>query len=288
MKRVRASGSVTGLLLGASIIAFAVAASANVLWVTFLGPVHSSPLVVDGVVYTGANRTAVLGSDNNVYALNAATGQILWGTDIGGDVDSTPTLADGVLYIGSGDNGLYALNADSGNVLWVTFLGPVHSSPLVIDGVLYTGANRTAVFGTSNNVYALDTATGAALWWIDIGGDVDSSPTLADGVLYISSGADGLYAVLSDIDDDGVPDGLDLCPGTLADTIDPNDLRRRHYAWYGGDFFASGGDDDPVYTLSDTRGCSAEQIITKLGLGQGHSKFGLSLGAIRDWIESPF
>ena len=31
--------------------------------------------------------------------------------------------------------------------------------------------------------------------------------------------------------------------------------------------------------------CSAEQIIDELGLGKGHLKFGLSLSALRSWVD---
>ena len=39
------------------------------------------------------------------------------------------------------------------------------------------------------------------------------------------------------------------------------------------------------YTIEDTAGCSCEQIIAELGLGDGHSKHGCSISAMDDWIE---
>ncbi|MBK5267220.1 MAG: PQQ-like beta-propeller repeat protein [Acidimicrobiia bacterium] len=156
---------------------------------------------------------------------------MLWGTDIGGDVTSSPTLANGTLYIGSGTNGLYALNADTGAIVWVTVTGgPVHSTPIVADGTVYLGTPRSTLIGTEpTNIYAYDANTGAILWGTDIGGDVTSSPTLANGTLYIGSGTNGLYAFAIDSDDDGVLDGVDDCPGTVPDSINQGDLKNRRY-----------------------------------------------------------
>ena len=38
------------------------------------------------------------------------------------------------------------------------------------------------------------------------------------------------------------------------------------------------------YTTTDTAGCSCEQIITALGLGEGHTKHGCSISAMDEWV----
>jgi PKD repeat protein len=104
--------------------------------------VGSSPAVENGVVYFGSN-------DNNTYALNAATGALLWKYTTGNREISSPAIANGVVYIGSYDNNLYALNAATGALLWnYTTGGTVGSSPAVVNGVVYFGSN-------DNNLYAL-------------------------------------------------------------------------------------------------------------------------------------
>lgn len=55
----------------------------------------------NGVVYVGS-------FDNNVYALDAATGALKWSYTTGNFIDSSPAVADGVVYIGSGDQRVYA------------------------------------------------------------------------------------------------------------------------------------------------------------------------------------
>src|SRR3954451_13047137 len=66
-----------------------------------------------------AQRTLYVGvQDNNLYALNAATGETRWHYETGGVVDSSPALADGVVYVGSADHNVYALDAATGKLLW--------------------------------------------------------------------------------------------------------------------------------------------------------------------------
>jgi eukaryotic-like serine/threonine-protein kinase len=47
-------------------------------------------------------------TDKTLYALNASTGTKLWSYTTGGGVYSSPTVADGVVYVGSDDGNVYA------------------------------------------------------------------------------------------------------------------------------------------------------------------------------------
>src|SRR5438105_3675813 len=61
---------------------------------------------------------------------------------------SSPAVANGVVYIGSGDHKVYALNATTGAKLWsYTTGGEGGSSPAVVNGVVYIGSG-------GGNVYA--------------------------------------------------------------------------------------------------------------------------------------
>jgi hypothetical protein len=98
------------------------------------------------VVYVGS-------WDDKVYALNAATGALKWSYTTGGEVRSSPAVANGVVYVGSDDFNVYALSASTGTLLWMgtTGDGVYNSSPVVADGRLYIGSNDDAV-----HAYALD------------------------------------------------------------------------------------------------------------------------------------
>ena len=56
-------------------------------------------------------------------------------------VDSSPAVADGVVYFGSSDRHLYAVNINTGQEKWkFKTEGEVFSSPAVADGVVYFGS----------------------------------------------------------------------------------------------------------------------------------------------------
>lgn len=106
-----------------------------------------------------------------------------------------------------------------------------------------------------------------------------------------SSDHDGLAAYLQagpgDADGDGVLDDVDQCADTVVpESVPTVSLGNNRYALVDGDgVFDSGKAGAPTFTLDDTAGCSCEQIIELRGLGQGHRKFGCSLGEVRDFVE---
>jgi polyvinyl alcohol dehydrogenase (cytochrome) len=59
---------------------------------------YAAPLVANGVVFVGSLATA----GDQMYALDATTGEVIWRFAAGGSVASHPALADGRLYWGSG------------------------------------------------------------------------------------------------------------------------------------------------------------------------------------------
>jgi outer membrane protein assembly factor BamB len=173
--------------------------------------IYSSPAVVGGVVYIGAN-------DSNLYAFDAAgvtncsgTPKVcapLWTGPTGEGIFSSPAVVGGVVYVGADDNKLYAFDAAgvtncSGTPktcapLWTApTAGIVQSSPAVAGGVVYVGSS-------SNRFYAFDAAgvtncsgtpkTCAPLWTATTGGSVYSSPAVAGGVVYVGASDNNLYA----------------------------------------------------------------------------------------------
>jgi outer membrane protein assembly factor BamB len=109
--------------------------------------VPSSPAVANGVLYIGSQ-------DNNVYALNARNGTILWSYTTGGPIGSSPAVANGVVYVGSDDGNIYALNASTGALIWNFPTGSdIVSSPAVANGTLYVGSD-------DGNLYAFNLAGG--------------------------------------------------------------------------------------------------------------------------------
>jgi len=119
----------------------------------------SSPLVAGGRVYFGSG-------DHHVYALEAATGKLVWRFKTGNVVHASPALADGALFIGSWDRYLYALDATTGAPLWKFETGDdrdifnqvgIASSAAVAGGIVYFGCR-------DGHFYAVDAKTGALRW----------------------------------------------------------------------------------------------------------------------------
>ncbi|MGA7828160.1 MAG: PQQ-binding-like beta-propeller repeat protein, partial [Geobacteraceae bacterium] len=111
----------------------------------------SKPAVFNGVVYFGSGTLSKEGgfsTDGNLYAVDAKTGQEKWRFKTGA-ILSPPTIADGVVYIGSIDNNLYAVDIESGQEKWrFKTEGNIMCSSAISDGVVYFG-------NEDHNLYAI-------------------------------------------------------------------------------------------------------------------------------------
>jgi len=136
---------------------------AEVAW-TFRtqGPVRSSPVVVDGVVYVGSN-------DGKVYAIEAGTGAERWSFDTGGPVTGSAAIVDSVVYIASECGALFALDTKTGQRLWEVKTGqPTAGSPAVLNGQVIIGqgarGGSTVLVMTARPIISVDARTGTILW----------------------------------------------------------------------------------------------------------------------------
>ena len=170
------------------------------------GPIVSSPSMADGIVYVGS-------ADNNLYAVDAASGKLRWKFDTHGDVNSSPAIVDGTVYVLSLDGNLYAVDAATGRQRWsfatqgerrfsaAGFLGSMPStemmpdpwdfylsSPAVVDGTVYFGSG-------DGHIYAVDAKSGALRWKYKTGDVVHGSPAVCDGAVYLGSWDTYFYAL---------------------------------------------------------------------------------------------
>ena len=125
---------------------------------------------------------------NNVSGLQLKWKSILGNVLYESNIQSSPAVVNGVVYVGSDSNRtLSALNAITGAQLWSYATGSnVNSSPAVVNGVIYVGSQ-------DGNVYALNADTGAKLWSYATEDlyPVTSSPAVVNGVVYVGSGYGG-------------------------------------------------------------------------------------------------
>ncbi|MGZ5024639.1 MAG: beta-alanine-activating enzyme beta-propeller domain-containing protein [Chthoniobacterales bacterium] len=181
---------------------------------TTRGPAPCTPAIANGMVYVGSY-------DGKFYALNAQTGAVKWkfategerrfeakglhgmqpkNQTIADPFDcylSSPVVADGAVFFGSGDGNLYSLDASTGNLRWKFKTGDViHASPAFADGVVFVGS-------WDSYFYAVDARSGKEKWKFHAGEDAllhnqvgfQSSPAVVDGVVYTGCRDAQLYAL---------------------------------------------------------------------------------------------
>jgi outer membrane protein assembly factor BamB len=155
----------------------------------FSKPVAYTVTAQDGttagyIVIVSYDHYVYIGSDDgNLYALDAASGDLVWKFTTGGSIRSSPTWNNGMVYFLSADTYVYALNASDGSLAWKYQATPdgqatdYGSNPTVQGGIVY--------LNTSAYLVALDAATGALKWqnYVDVY-STDNSPTVINGVLY--------------------------------------------------------------------------------------------------------
>jgi outer membrane protein assembly factor BamB len=126
-----------------------------------------------------------------VYRTRGVRGdpQVLWRHPVGKvNEGSSPTVVDGVLYMGNEEGEFYAIDVDTLLERWVLdfhLYGPIRSSPAVYKGVVYFGGSWFR---------AVDAGTGQERWAFG-SESFDAAPTLAGGVVYAASEYGHVYAL---------------------------------------------------------------------------------------------
>jgi outer membrane protein assembly factor BamB/tRNA A-37 threonylcarbamoyl transferase component Bud32 len=113
----------------------------------------------------------------------------VWTFQCEDEIRGTPTMEDGLIYIGSYDNNMYAIEAKSGKFVWKfpTEAGIV-TRPVVTDGSVYFGSE-------DKNLYVVSARHGRLNWTYQTDGPIRSSPSLAEGHIFIGSDDYNLHAV---------------------------------------------------------------------------------------------
>ncbi len=135
-----------------------------------------------------AYDTIYVSTAKGLYALNSETGALRWVFPTELPLGHSPTVADGVVYVGGYDHYLYALNAYTGQQLWVYEAeNGFATNPLVVEGKVILG-NR------DGDLYAVNT-DGTLAWRFPTNGPILFSAAYKDGVVYFASNDAYAYAV---------------------------------------------------------------------------------------------
>jgi outer membrane protein assembly factor BamB len=139
--------------------------------VSLNAPGTTGPLIQGNTVYIGS-------VDNNIYALNAATGDERFRTDIGDEVGRGLVYKDRTIY-GSTPSGFFGVNSRNGDIVLNTDHSVFeHYSPVIRDQTLYY---------SSSDLIAVDLDSGETKWTretpsVRFGGGI----AFANGVLLAS------------------------------------------------------------------------------------------------------
>ncbi len=154
------------------------------------GIIHTRGEVVGGNICFGS-------FDGNMYCLDKVTGQLKWKFDtVGtrhfpkGEIQSSATLHDGVLYFGSRDYVLYALDAETGTGIWIEPTPSwVIAKPIVKDGNVYVGNSD------GPRCYAYDAEHGQKLWEYRLFLNIFGSALVSESEVFYPSFDGKIYAL---------------------------------------------------------------------------------------------
>ncbi len=169
-------------------------------WLHFGGaPIASTPTLHDGTLY-------VSNVDDTVYALDAASGELIWRYARPADPTRTsdltlygapsPTIQGDQILLGFSDGNLVSLRQSDGQVTWERRVGEgrypdLIGTPLVQGDTVYVG-------GFSEPLVAVDLATRNVRWRLEGVGSA-TVPTPHDGLLY-HGGTDGRLRAITELD----------------------------------------------------------------------------------------
>jgi outer membrane protein assembly factor BamB len=151
------------------------------------GAIWSGAVVTEDRVFFGNQQSQFI-------ALERPSGKPAWTHDLGAGavVRRTPTLYEGVLYVGTQHGHLLALDAESGEIRWV-YLSEnsqtaqpgkmaFSASPRVKDGLVYAPC-------MDGNLYVIDASSGEGIWKFSnpVGQGLAAAPALRGSMLYLGA-----------------------------------------------------------------------------------------------------
>lgn len=139
---------------------------------------QATPIVIDGVMYT-------ISADNNVWAINAATGKTIWHYTAKLDpvvkevfyasASRGVTVGRGKVFVGTLDGRFIALDQKTGKELWSTPLtsmrteyGALFSAPPQLAGNVLFGGTTGGDQPIIGKIFAVNADTGERVWTFEI------------------------------------------------------------------------------------------------------------------------
>jgi outer membrane protein assembly factor BamB len=135
-------------------------------WRFYIGENEASAAIVNGIAYVG-------NAEGHLYAIETSSGELRWQFQAAGAIRSTPTVVDGVVYVGAGSV-FHAIDAATGAENWFTEVREpiIASSAVVTQGLVFFGAVEFRLAEvTTSHLYGLDISNGAIWQHYELGFD---------------------------------------------------------------------------------------------------------------------
>lgn len=114
------------------------------------------PVVRGEVIYSAS-------PDGQVQAMNLKDSKVLWSKDIGAGIVSGPTVAEGIIALGTDNSTLLILNQANGKEIWHQKLSnEILAKPII-------SHQKVIAKAIDGNLYAFDLVNGEKLWVADHG-----------------------------------------------------------------------------------------------------------------------
>ena len=184
-------------------------------------------------------------SGGTIVSLKATSGQLVWRSEMGGELSASPTADQRGVYVasetGKPETGkrramgaLRALGREGGVTLWMRTLAmPLRGALTLANGKLFGG-------GSDGKVYAFKSSNGEAIWSFDYSAEFNSQPVVSSSRVYIGS-------------EDGNLIALDEATGKLLWKYRSRGAVRGPVA-NGNDIVYFGSGDGYVYAVNATSG----------------------------------
>jgi len=150
------------------------------------------PFISPNVQVIAANNTLYISTARGLYALDADTGAEKWIYPTEFPLGHSPTITNGVAYVGGFDRKLHAINAQTGEALWTFEAGAgFQTNPLVVGNKVYAGSRDGYLYA----IYTEGANPGGLAWKYQTQGPVLYSAAYQDGVVFFASNDGYAYAL---------------------------------------------------------------------------------------------
>ncbi len=134
------------------------------IWDIYTGDeIEDDDNVITGGISFSAGVVYVTAGYDEVLAVNASDGSVIWRADIGTPSRAAPTVIEKRLYVTTIDNRMIAINAKDGTILW-EYAGITEIAGLVGSASPAAGSNIVIPAFSSGEIVALRAENGSVLW----------------------------------------------------------------------------------------------------------------------------